>query len=159
MSLNLSPTKPMTIDIGKGDLYQGKPYPIPYFFEKAYLRMMREPDSRNVISFKTWKGEYFQFYLDRYHSSQTLVLTSTLRDSVFISPTTLSIEKSAEKFKETSQKSHPIKNSFSGYFKYGTRIAEQYAKLFTHLAEQEIYFSDETVKWVYKELKRRAKYE
>lgn len=154
--LNLIPVERIEFDIGNGDLYAGKPFKIPYFFESSQRRMMREP-CEDTLNFKTWKGEYFQFYLGRYHQNIALILTSTLYDCCFFNTSRLSIEKMRKWANEQSEKKHPIKNSYSGYFTFGKKLLEQYDVLEKHMKEQEIYFSDETLEKIYEELKRRAK--
>lgn len=153
--MNLELSRKTNIDVGNGDFYRGAPYHIPYFFETSYRRMMREPDE-TTITFKTWKGEYFQFYLDKYHDKPILVLTSTLGDSFYIYPSSLSLEKSAERFMTAYSKKTPIKGSFSGYYTYGKHLLEQYEVLKEHMAEQSIYFSDDSLEKIYTELKRRT---
>lgn len=154
--MNLGPARQTNIDVGNGDMYIGSAYKIPYFFETGYKRMMREPDD-TTISFKTWKGEYFQFYLDKYHKSEVMVLTSTLGDSFYIYPGALGLEKSVERFRKAYSKRTPIKGSFSGYYTYGKHLIDQYEVLRQHMDEQRIFFTDESLEKIYEELKRRAK--
>lgn len=157
LNLKTPSTEKMIFDVGHADLYTGKPFQIPYFFENPRKRMMREPVDDSTINFKTWKGEYFQFYLDEYHQNTALVLTSTMLDCAFFSTKRLSIDKMREWAKRRSEKKHPIKNSFSGYFTFGKMLLEQYDTLEEHMREQEVYFSDKVLEDIYKELKRRAK--
>ena len=154
--LNLTMTEKNEWDIGHADLYVGKPFEIPYFFESSQRRMMQEPGDTN-INFRTWDGEIYQFYLGDYHQNTALILTSTLRDCCFFNINRLGIEKMKKWATEQSEKKHPIKNSFSGYFTFGKKLLTQYATLERHMEEQEIYFSDEVLEKICKELKRRAK--
>lgn len=146
-------------DVGKADLFTGKSYEIPYFFEHPGHKMMKDPSKSNHISFKTWKGEIFQFSLDQFHSHGCLLVTSTLKDCAFFPQQKLSIDKAVERAERAINTKTPVKNSFSGYSTYGKKMLTQYRTLIKHLKEQEIYFSDETLTAIYKELKRRAKYE
>ncbi len=148
--------KKQTYDVGHADLYTGKPFKIPYFFESSQRRMMKEPGEQ-TIDFKTWKGEFFQFYIGEYHNHITLILTSTLYDCCFFSTNRLGIGKMKKWATEQSEKKHPIKNSFSGYFTFGKKLLAQYDNLEKHMEEQEIYFSDEVLEEIFAELKRRAR--
>lgn len=154
--LNLMMTDREVWDVGHADYYLGEPYKIPYFFETSKRRMMREPDY-STISFRTWKGEYFQFYIDEYHHNPALVCTSTLLDCAFFMQKRLSIEKMRKWAEEQSTKKHPIKGSYTGYFTFGKLLLEQYATLEKHMAEQEIYFTEEVLERIFNELKRRTK--
>ena len=155
--LNLSPPEiDNRFDIGRGDLYVGQQYSYPYFFENSNKKMMRDM-GRGTIDFKTWKGEYFQFYLGKYHGNSTLILTSTLLDCCFFNANRLGIDKMRDWATQQSEKKHPIKNSFSGYFTFGKKLLEQYDTLEKHMEEQEIYFSDEVLEEIYRELVRREK--
>lgn len=145
------------LDIGCGDLYIGPPYRIPYFFETRAHRMMK--DEGNFVSFRTWKGEYFQFYLDKYHGKNVLVLTSTLKDSVFIFPKNLSLEESFLRFEKAYNNKIPVKGSYTGYYCYGGEMVKLYGILNQHLKEQEIFFSKDVITEVYNELRRREKHE
>ena len=148
--------KRLNLDVGHADIYVGPAFEIPYFFESPGRKMMREPGYDN-INFRTWDGEFFQFFLDTFHSHQALVLTSTLGDCCFFSYSRLGIEKMREYATAQSNKKHPIKNSFSGYFTFGQKMLKQYDTLEQHMKEQEIYFSDETLEKICEELQRRAK--
>lgn len=154
--LNLKMRETEEWDIGHADLYVGQPFKIPYFFENPKRRMMREMDD-TTINFKTWKGEFFQFYLDEYHQNTALVCTSTLLDCAFFMASRLGIDKMRKWAQRQSEKKHPIKGSFSGYFTFGKLLLKQYDTLEQHMAEQEIYFTDEFLEKVFFELKRRAK--
>lgn len=155
----LAPPSEKMIDVGEGDLYVGKPYKIPYFYETSQVKMMKEPDDPLCISFKSWKGHFYQFYLGEFHNKSALVLTSTLRDSYVFPTKSLSLEGSAEKFRYHSNKKTPIKGSFSGFYSWGKRLLKQYDTLMSHLEDDKMYFSDEVIQDIYKELVRRVKYE
>lgn len=158
MNLSIT-TDHFSIDVGKGDLYLRDDYTYPWFFESSGKKMMKDPKVENVISIRTWKGEIFQFSLDSFHSNKCLLITSTLLDCAFIPSMALSIDKAKERAKEASEKKHEVKNSYSGYFTFGKKLLAQYDTLEKHLKEQEIYFSDGTLKDIYTELVRRAKHE
>lgn len=153
----LEPTTLIDFDIGKGDLYIGNTYPIPYFYETPRKLMMHDPEDGDSISFKTWKGEFFQFFLTMYHGREAMVLTSTLGDCYFIFSATRSIEKSAERSKSFAGDKKPNATSVTGYSTWGRTHYEQYKELKEHLAEQEIYFSDSVIEEIWEELSRRAK--
>ncbi|MBO5628165.1 MAG: hypothetical protein J5965_03710 [Aeriscardovia sp.] len=147
--------KEVQIDVGHADLYIGPAFDIPYFFETSNRRMMQEPGDTN-INFRTWDGEFFQFYMDYFHGKKTLILTSTLSDCCFFSINRLSIDKMKEWAKSQTERKHFVNNSFSGYFTFGRKMLEQYATLERHMEEQEIYFTDEALEQIYSELKRRS---
>ena len=155
----LAPPDDFVFDIGEGDLYSGRPYSIPYFYETPQVRMMKEPDDPLCISFKSWKGNFYQFYLGKFHAKHCLIITSTLKDCYFIPANCLSLERSAEKYREISEKKHYVEASFSGYFSYGKKVVKQYESLMSHLKNDKMYFSEEVLKDIYSELKRRVKYE
>ena len=154
--LKLSWVKNKTFDIGHADEYTGSQYAYPYFFESSGKLMMRNMGKDN-INFKTWKGEYYQFFLDKYHSNNALVLVSTLGDCCFFQLSRLSISRMHDWAKQQSEKKHPIKNSFSGYFTFGQKLLKQYDTLEEHMKEQEIYFPDDILEEIYQELLRRGK--
>ncbi len=154
--LKLSWKRNKTFDIGHADEYIGEQYSYPYFFETSNKLMMRDMGKDN-INFKTWKGEYYQFFLDKFHSNKALVLVSTLGDCCFFKQSYLSIKGMQEWAKMQSEKKHPIKNSYSGYFTFGQKMLRQYDKLEEHLKEQEIYFPDDILEEIYQELIRRDK--
>lgn len=135
----------------------GRPYTIPYFFESTQRRMMKEPCGNDTISFKSWKGNFYQFYLGEFHQHPALILTSTLRDSYYLPAACLSLEMSVERFRKASENITPIKGSFSGYYRYGLKLVEQHDTLISHLEADGMYFSEEVLKEVYSELKRRTK--
>ncbi len=157
LNLNLSEDK-FLVDIGQADIYNGVQYQYPYFFEHAGHRMMKNM-SEQTIDFKTWKGEFFQCSLDKFHGKTCLVITSTLEDCVFLQARRLSIEQSKIWAKERSEKKSEVKGSFSGYYTYGKKLLKQYEDFEQHTAEQNICFSDEVLSKIFKELLRRAKYE
>ena len=155
--LNLTMTsESVTWDIGHGDLYTGVQYDRPWFFDTPNVKMMRDMGS-DTIDFKTWNGEFFQFFLDSYHGRQALFLTSTMRDCCIFQCGRLSIEGMKEWCKSRHEKKVPIKGSFSGYFSFGKKLLDHFELLERHMEEQEIYFSDETLEQVFAELKRRSK--
>ena len=140
-------------DIGKGDVFLGDSFSRPYFFESRTKRMMEDVSPLN-ITFKTWKGEFFQFRIYQFHSVDVMLLASTLQDTFyFIRPT---ISKTMEVAKRGNQK-HPIKGSYTGYCSWGGYFNELLENLQKHLDEQEIYFTDEVTTAIYLELKRRKK--
>lgn len=155
--LKLSWEKNKVFDIGQADEYIGPPFSIPYFFEASGRLMMKEPDSPDVINFKTWKGEYFQFYLGKFHSATALVITSTLKDCCFIKANNLSIKGMHDWAEQHFSRKYPIKGSFSGYYTFGKRLMRQYDILEKHLKEQNLYFPDDILVEIYNELVRREK--
>jgi len=154
--LSLSWKENKTFEIGHADEYIGSQYGYPYFFEASNKLMMRDMGKDN-INFRTWKGEYFQFFLGSFHNSKVLVLVSTLKDCCFFQRSRLSISRMHGWAKAQSEKKHPIKNSYSGYFTFGKKMLKQYDILEEHMKEQEIYFSDEILEEIYQELVRRTK--
>lgn len=154
--LKLSWKKNRTFDIGHADEYIGEQYSYPYFFETSNKLMMRDMGKDN-INFKTWRGEYYQFFLGSFHQHQALVLVSTLKDCCFFKANRLSISKMHDWAKQQSEKKHPIKNSYSGYFTFGQKLLRQYDKLEEHMKEQELYFPDDILEEIYQELVRRGK--
>lgn len=154
--LNLNMTENDKVwDIGHGDLYSGTQYEYPYFFETVNTRMMKDI-GENTIDFKTWKGEFFQFYIDRYHGNQALYLTSTLLDCCVFQPKRLSVAGMKEWAKSQSENKRPVKGSYTGYFSFGKKLLTQLELLESHMEEQEIYFSDEVLERAFNELMRRA---
>lgn len=143
-------------NIGHADLYVGKQYSYPYFFENATELMMKNM-GKDTIDFKTWKGEFFQFRLETVSGHDCLVLTSTLRDCAFFPAKSLSLEKAKATAQCRSEKKTMITGSFSGYSTTGKKKLRQYATLETHLAEQGLELSEEVLTKIFKELKRRAK--
>ena len=142
-------------DIGKADMFLGDSFPRPYFFESYKDKMMAEASPLN-ITFKTWKGEFFQFRLGKFHDSKCMILTSTLKDTfIFLTdrPTFSETLSWAEKKKEKK----PIKGSYTGYSSWGGYFRPQFEKLKKHMDEQEIYFTDEITTEIYQELLRREK--
>lgn len=155
--LNLKMTEnDFKLDIGHADLYHGKQYKYPYFFDSPSKRMMKDMGD-DTIDFKTWKGEFFQFTIGEFHHNSVLVVTSTLQDYCFFKVNTLSFEAMKAWIKECSEKKCMIKGSFSGYATFGKGILRNFETLEQHMAEQEIYFTDEVLHKIHKELVRRAK--
>ena len=155
MNLN-EPQEKFSVDIGQADIYTGVQYQYPYFFEYSGKKMMKDM-SDSTIDFKTWAGEYFQCTLDKFHSHTCLVITSTLEDCVFLPAKSLSLERAKGKAKTATTRKTEIKNSFSGYSTYGQKMIKQYEVFEQHLKEQNIYFTDEVLTIIFKELLRRAK--
>lgn len=143
------------IDIGKGDLYIGEKFSYPYFFESYSRKMMEDPSPHN-ITFKTWKGEFFQFRLGKFHNSKCMILTSTLKDTFFFFSNNPTIAGTMAKGKSGSEKI-PIKGSYTGYSSWGGYFQKQLKDLEKHLEEQEIFFTDETTAEIYRELMERRK--
>lgn len=154
--LNLTMTEIEVWDIGHGDLYRGKQYDRPWFFDTPNMKMMRDMGG-DTIDFKTWKGEYFQFFLDSYHGNTALFLTSTLQDCCIFTSSCLSLSKMRAWCQKHSEKKTKVEGSFTGYFSFGKKLLEQYDLLDKHIEEQEIYFTDETIERAFNELKRRSK--
>lgn len=144
-----------TVDIGKADLFLGESFSYPWFFESPSRKMM-VPQSPLVITFKTWKGEFFQFRLGKFHNNGCMILTSTLKDTFFFFWTDPSFSGTMAKA-ENGGKKKPIKGSYSGYSCWGGYFKDLYNTLMKHLEEQEISFTDDQIKMFYIELKRREK--
>lgn len=155
LNLNLPPL--IEFDVGHADLYIGKAYKIPYFYETSQKRMMREPGGNDTISYKSWSGNFYQFYLDSFHNLPALYITSTLEDCYPMSTRTIGLEKSVERYKQASEKQHFVKDSFTGYYTFGKKLIKQHDTLVEHLKEDEISFSDEFLENIFLELKRRVK--
>lgn len=154
MNLKLS-TEKFDVDIGQADVYTGVQYKYPYFFEHSSCKMMKDMSSK-TIDFKTWQGEYYQCSLDRFHNHTCLLITSTLKDCIFLRYRLLSIERSKIWAKEMSEKKKDIKGSFSGYSTYGKKLLAQYELFEKHTKEQNICFSEKALEQIFKELLRRA---
>ena len=142
--------------IGNGDLYRGQQYKYPYFFEGPNKKMMVDMSDK-TIDFKTWKGEYFQFTIGKFHGNNVLTLTSTLRDYCVFRATLLSVDGMVEWVEKQANRKHYVNGSFSGYYSFGKNILERFDILKIHMEDQGIYFSDEMLEWVYRELIRRTK--
>ena len=155
MNLNEAQEK-FLVDIGQADIYTGVQYQYPYFFEFAGKKMMKDM-SINTIDFKTWAGEYFQCSLDTFHSHTCLLITSTLEDCVFFPAKSLDLDKAKSKAEKAINTKTEIKNSFSGYSTYGQKMLRQYELFEKHIKEQNIYFTSESLRLIFKELLRRAK--
>lgn len=156
--MNLTPSEKLW-DVGEGDLYVGRPYRIPYFFETPQLQMMKEPDDPLCISFRSWTGHFYQFYIGIFHSKPSLIITSTLKDYYVFPVMSLSFAQSQEKYRHYSNKKTPVKGSFSGFYSWGEKLLNQCDVLLSHLKNDNMYFSDDVLAEIYAELKRRAKYE
>lgn len=156
--MNLAPRAKIW-DVGEGDLYMGRPYRIPYFFENSQWKMMKEPDDPLCISFRSWKGNFYQFFIDTFHNKPALVITSTLRDCYFLPNTVLSMQGSADRYLRYCNKKTPVKDSFSGFYSWGKKLLKQRETLMSHLKDDNMYFSDDVLAEIYAELKRRAEYE
>ena len=158
MNLETAQTK-FTIDVGQADIYTSTiQYNRPFFFESTQRRMMKSHSLR-YITYKTWGGEFFQFSLDRFHNHVCLLLTSTLGDCAFFPAKALSLEKAKARAQSAADNKCPIEGSFSGYYTWGKKLLGQYETLEKHLAEQNVYFSEEILTSIFKELQRRAKHE
>lgn len=154
--LNLKMTKSEPVyEIGHGDLYVGEQYVYPYFYESAHKKMMKDM-GKDTIDFKTWGGEYFQFTLGEYHNRPALFLTSTLGDTCVFKCRCLSIPKMKEWAEARSKKKIAIEGAITGYSTFGKSVLRALNTLEQHMAEQEIYFSDEVLEQIYQELSRRA---
>ena len=156
--MNLEPAvEKFSVDVGHGEVYiSDTPYDRPFFFESAVRRMMKEHSSK-YVTLKSWGGEFFQFSLDTYHGNTCLLITSTMGDCAFFPAQSLSLEKAKRKAVENMNSKYLVKGSFSGYSTFGKTALAQYHALEKHLEEQEMYLTDDTLKAIFKELRRRAK--
>ena len=150
------PTDKFEIDIGQADLYTGYQYSYPYFFEHAGKKMMKNMGV-DTIDFKTWTGEYFQCSLDVFHNHTCLLITSTLEDCVFFPAKALSLDKAKGRAQKGIDNKQTIKGSFSGYSTWGQKYLKQIELFEKHLDDQKIFFSEDTLVKIFKELTRRAK--
>lgn len=150
------PQEKFSVDVGQADIYTGVQYKYPYFFEFAGKKMMKDM-SNKTIDFKTWAGEYFQCSLDRFHNNTCLLITSTLEDCVFFPAQSLDLDKAKGKAEKATNTKTEIKNSFSGYSTYGKKMLKQYELFEKHIKEQNIYFTSDSLRLIFKELLRRAK--
>lgn len=150
------PQEKFSVDVGQADIYTGVQYTYPYFFEFPGKKMMKDM-SNKTIDFKTWTGEYFQCSLDRFHNHTCLLITSTLEDCVFFPAQSLDLDKAKNKAEKATTNRVEIKNSFSGYSTYGKKMLKQYELFEKHIKEQNIYFTSDSLRLIFKELLRRAK--
>ena len=145
-----------SVDVGEGDIFLGKKFDRPYFMDTRVWKMMK-PWSPEYIHIKTWKGEIYQFRLTEFHNNQAMLITSTLKDTFTVINIRdgFGIKKTMNYARRAKRTQHPVKGSFTGYWTWGHYFEDQYARLMHNLKLQRIYFSDDALKDIFDELKRR----
>lgn len=144
------------VDIGNAREFLGTRFTKPWFFE-SYTHLMMEDYTPVNLHFKTFNGEIFQFRIGKYHGQEGIWICSTLEDSFFVGGVALSLDKMRERYTKSSNKKHKVKDSFSGYYSYGKRLIEGLDILEKHMDEEGLYFSYDSLKAIYRELRRRKK--
>lgn len=147
-------------DIGDAVEYFGD-YDYPYFFySEASTWHMMKPFSAEVINYKTFVGEVYQFRLGRFHDHNCLLLTSTLKDTfIFMAKSSLKVHNidEAMQIARAGQKKVDSRTAYSGYVRWGCSFEERYTRLMQNMASQHIYFTDEALNKIFEELRRRVK--
>lgn len=144
-----------SVDVGEGDIFLGKEFERPWFFDSMRWKMM-DAWKPEYIHIKTWKGEIYQFRLYKFHSKPSMLITSTLQDTfIVIKSAGLSLKGTMNFARRAKRKKHPVEGSFTGYWTWGNYFEDQYTRLKKNMKKQNIFFSDEALEAIYNELVRR----
>lgn len=145
-----------SVDVGEADIFLGKDFERPWFFDSIKWKMM-EPCRPEYVHIKTWQGEVYQFRLYKFHDLKAMLITSTCLDTFIVIKTAgLSLKKTMNYARRAKRKKHAVDGSFSGYWTWGKYFEDQYARLKKNMKKQNIFFSDDALEAIYKELVRRS---
>lgn len=154
ISMEKPKSNQFTVDVGEGDVFLGKEFDRPWFFDSLRWKMMKEW-SPEYVHIKTWKGEIYQFRLYRFHSRPAMLITSTLQDTFIVFSNALGLKKTMNVARRAKRNKIPIEGSVTGYSTWGLAFEEQYTRLKANMKKQHIYFSDDALVDIYNELVRR----